>query len=304
VKTKFARRCLACLGTALMLLSNAALSQSTPPTSQYRPGGYEIAFFNGVFNTELDAFDGLFALADIDLSSAFQQEDVKYELFYNQTGMDRPGMPRFEDMIEAFRQRMADQDPALANRWETFWEVLHGETRTESITTTIYLRLPSSFPIFDALSTDVRTRQVDALADQIAHPPAIADYPAQKTALDARIAQKEKIILVAHSQGNLFSTAAYDYALGRVAPGSIRSVHIAPPSPALRGEYTSLAQDSVLNALRLRAPVPESNTSFPNLPLDASGHELVTTYLSPQMTPYWLIASQLERAVLLAGFSP
>lgn len=308
MKTNFARRCLACLAGALMLLSNPARPASAP-ANLCLPGGYVVGFFNGVFNTEADAADGLFALMDIDLSGQTNHEEVKYELFYNQTGLDRPGVTRFEDVIEVFRQRMAGQDALLANRWETFWEVLHGETGDGSVSGAIGAALSSVSDLFGALADDMMATLVAALAGNLSHPPTIQDYAAQKTLLDAHLTQKEKIILVAHSQGNLFSNVAYDYALPRAAPGSLQSVHIAPASPTVRGAHTLADLDLVINALRLSGSVPANNVQIPPLPFrpqpfDVTGHELVATYLDQRLEPYPQIAAQLQAAVAAAVTPP
>lgn len=196
---------------ALCFCATTAFAQPSVCT----PGGYVVGFFNGVFNTRLEADNGKSAIAAIDVGGSTHGEPVKYELFYNETGKDRVGVTRFEDVVEVFRQRAAEQDAVLGNRWELFWETLDSDTTDGSIGATIATATPALGSLLSALGNDVLAQIVAGLTSSESHPPTIRDYSAQKTLLDAHITQKEKIILIAHSQGNLFMNVAYNYGVAK-----------------------------------------------------------------------------------------
>lgn len=291
---------------AVVLLGFAVSTSVAADTanSLCTPGGFAVGFFNGVFNTKAGALDGLNAIKSIDVSTQARGEEVKYELYYNQSGMnaDRPGVTRFEDLVEVFRQRSSEQDALLADRWELFWESLNGDTGPTSIWGRISSVVTSYSDLLGAITDDFLSKFALSLADTINNPPTLADYAIHRTLLDAHITQDEKLILIAHSQGNLFMNAAYNYASGKVQAGTLKAVHIAPASPTLNGEYTLANLDLVINALRLTGTVPANNVSIPPLisrprPFDASGHELVATYLDQRMQPYAQIVGQLQNAV-------
>lgn len=300
MQTKPFSRFLAALLASLFFYTSIAIA--AVPASLCTPGGYVLGFFNGVFNTKAQAIEGLLALQGIDVSAQANGEVVKYELFYNQTGQNRAGVTRFEDLVEVFRQRAAEQDGLLANRWELFWEAMHGDNGSDSISGAISNAIASLANLFQATRDDLLARFAQALTDIMSHPPTAFDYAAHRTLLDAHITQKEKIILVAHSQGNLFMNPAYAYVAPQVTPGSVKAIHIAPASPTLNGAYTLADLDVVINALRLTGTVPPNNVSIPGLlfrpaPADPSGHELVATYLDQRLTqPYPQIAAQLQNA--------
>lgn len=308
VKIELMRKLVAVLLIGLTFSTNV-FALTAAPASLCTPGGFVLGFFNGVFNTKADAISGLSAIKAIDVSANTNNESVKYELFYNQTGMDRAGVTRFEDLVETFRQRAAEQGGVLSTRWELFWEVMHGETNSTSIAGTIGAALSSLADLFTAAQDEMRAQFVQALVAMIGNPPTVFDYAAHRTLLDAHITQKEKMILVAHSQGNLFMNAAFEYAAPRMAANSLKAVHIAPASPTLHGDYTLANLDLIINALRLTGSVPANNVTIPGLafrpsPFDPSGHELVATYLDQRMLPYGQIAGQLQNAFASAVTPP
>jgi uncharacterized protein YfaP (DUF2135 family) len=99
--------------------------------------------------------------------------------------------------------------------------------------------------------------------------------------LDTLAAEGQKLLLVAHSQGNLFVNPAYDYVKPKVGAGSVAAVHIAPASITQRGEYVLADIDVVINGLRVQGAgsVPATNIALPFSSADLSGHTLVGTYL-------------------------
>ncbi|MHB1678213.1 MAG: hypothetical protein ACYCSS_11870 [Sulfuriferula sp.] len=89
------------------------------------------------------------------------------------------------------------------------------------------------------------------------------------------------LLLVAHSQGNLFLNQAYDHILPSVGSNGVVAVQIAPASPTLRGPYVLANIDLVINALRIQgnSTVPANNITLPVSVADLTGHSLTGTYL-------------------------
>jgi hypothetical protein len=76
------------------------------------------------------------------------------------------------------------------------------------------------------------------------------------------------MVLVAHSQGNLFVNSAFDALMAFKPDARARVVHVAPASPTLRGDYVLANIDLVINALRVTGlnSVPDVNVSLPMQP--------------------------------------
>jgi hypothetical protein len=71
----------------------------------------------------------------------------------------------------------------------------------------------------------------------------------------------KKFILVAHSEGNLFANRAYNYVTTGSHTAVAKTIHLAPASTELHGDYVLGDVDLVINGLRLIAPgaVPANN---------------------------------------------
>lgn len=87
------------------------------------------------------------------------------------------------------------------DRWELFWEALHGQTGAGSITDAIGNAISSLANLFSAIADDFLSKCTLALAGMVGNRLTAVDYAEHRTLLDSHIAQKEKLILVAHSQG-------------------------------------------------------------------------------------------------------
>jgi hypothetical protein len=96
------------------------------------------------------------------------------------------------------------------------------------------------------------------------------------------------LLLVAHSQGNLFVNNAHD-AIRAARPNvAAQVVHVAPASPTLRGDYVLASIDLVINGLRLTGAnsVPPANITIPPRLRDATGHGFEPTYLDTARAAY------------------
>ena len=265
--------------------------------------GYVVGFFNGVWNmpTQDSAYAGLEALRWL-IGDTFNNEPVEYELFYNHTG-STVDVTFLQDIAETFMQHAKETDAsgALAERFEYLWEVLSDGEQP------FWARLLEAIPasgdaletLLEALYEDFTSRVVAGYALLLSNSPTASDAVEHAARLDELALQGQKILLVAHSQGNLFVNAAYDYIVPKVDANSVMVVHIAPASPTLQGDYVLANIDGVINALRDQEldSVPDSNVTFPSIgfenyarcvaeffggseaPVDCSGHKLIDTYL-------------------------
>jgi hypothetical protein len=234
-----------------------------------------------VWNTpdELSAFSGLEALIRLQ-GDTYNGEPVVGELFYNHTG-STVGATFLQDIAETFIQRAEEIDTSgeLAQRFEFLWEVVTDGER--SLWDRLVDSVPASAAALDALYSDIITKSVAGYALLLSNPPTEADYAQHNARLAELAAQGQKLLLVAHSQGNLFVNHAYDYLVPRAQASSFGVAHIAPASPTLRGGYQLADIDLVINGLRVQGlgSVPPANLAVPFSRRDVTGHQLVSTYL-------------------------
>lgn len=297
---KFITKLMACLLT-LNLSSHGIANTITPTNSLCTASGYTIGFFNGVFNSLDEAQAGTAAIwkmrGGVVGGDTFKNEPVQYETFYNHSGKNNDsGATRFQDVAEVFIQRANELDRSgnLAKHKEMLWEIIEGKG-------TFTNKMIAIFPAYEnwktQLQDEIKTKYIASLASNTSNPPTEADYSKHNARLDALNLQKQKLMLVAHSQGNLFMNKAYEYIKPKIGSSSVQVVHIAPASTILYGEHWLAAIDVVINGLRLTGNVPEVSpdldiVSFPpQLLEDFSGHELIKTYLNRPLSRSLINAS-------------
>ena len=257
-----------------------------------------VGFFNGVWNTKKEAEQSLEEIKKQDfVGPQWRGAPIRYELFYNQSCKRKADDVCLQDVAEVFRQRSAELDGLLSRRWEYFWDQVTGQSdQADSFTERLVARVVRSDKAlaswFDGLA-NATLAKITALSTALADDPPTAQDTAGHTAQLIRAGQRaERVVLVAHSQGNLFVNAAYDAYLAhsRQAGKAVgedtgyvaaQVVHIAPASPTLRGPYVLADSDVVINGLRRvdGTYLPVSNVSLPVNSQDRSGHKLLATYL-------------------------
>ena len=103
------------------------------------------------------------------------------------------------------------------------------------------------------------------------------------------VMNKTGVVLVGHSQGNLFVNPAYKYALTKTTASSVKVVHVAPASPTLSGSHTLADLDLVINGLRIFGSVVSITDFIPGYLLrpagvngkkDQLGHGLLEIYIN------------------------
>ena len=258
--------------------------------------GVVAGFYNGVWNTTADAGVGKNALASAIGVKTPAGEDIRWEIFYNTT------TTKWADLVETFNQRASAQNVVVGERWELFWEAISGNGPTAGWTGVIGDAASSLSDYFAGVSNNVLAQTVAALTFTFNNPPTLDNYVEHKSKIENFALEGKKFLMVAHSQGNLFAVPSYNYAASKVGSQAVKLVHIAPASPALKGDYTLANLDLVINALRVTGTVPPNNVEIPGLllrpsPVDASGHELIGTYLNTGMAPRAKIVAHATSAL-------
>jgi len=243
-----------------------------------------VGFFNGVWNTEEQAGDGLSEIRSL-VGPKYRDTLLRYENFYNQTGTAN-GNTAAQDLAEVFIQRGNELDGVLTERWEHYWELLSGQVRREgSLTQRLLAGLRDGATglsdLIDSLVSSTLAGFVKGLAQLMSSPPTAADTAAHLTKLQELADEGHDFVLIAHSQGNLFVNVAYD-GLQQSRPLVKASVvHVAPASPTVRGKHVLADIDEVINGLRNFGgwTVQPINLWLNGRGSDLSGHTLVGTYL-------------------------
>lgn len=261
--------------------SFSATSQASANTSLCTAKGYTVGFFNGVWNTytQDEALSGLNALKYL-IGETHKDEPVEYTLFYNNTG-STVGATGAQDVAEVFIQRAQEFDASgeLGKRFEYLWEAASDGDKP------LFTRLWSTFKaeasIIDGFYSSVITKSLAGWSSLLSNPPTSVNYAEHRSQLESLAAEGQKLLLVAHSQGNLFVNPAYDFVTPKVGATSVAVVHIAPASITLRGDWVLADIDLVINGLRLQGvgSVPAVNLFLPTSRSDLSGHTLKGTYL-------------------------
>lgn len=192
-----------------------------------------------------------------------------------------PAGNRLQDVAEVFIQRALEIDSSgeLGKRFEYFWESLgSGE---KSFTDKILGLFPNAASLFSAMYTSLISTITQGWSYLLSNPPTGADYARHNNRLDQLQVEGQKLLLVAHSQGNLFVNQATDYIKPKIGENSIQVVHVAPASISLRGDWVLSSNDILINALRIQgiSTIYGNNIDIPFSKVDITGHYFIETYL-------------------------
>ncbi|KRC12173.1 hypothetical protein ASE11_01510 [Hydrogenophaga sp. Root209] len=257
-----------------------------------------IGFFNGVANTQEAALDSLDRLEE-EFGPQYKDTPLKYDWFYNQTacGEGVLGKPScLEDVAEVFDQRTRELGGVFASRWETFWDILAGSYQQEtSFTGRLLDRLGNSgnalLQWLDAGLNAILNqlaRDTFKLITLFKDSPTYENRASHMERLWRYADEGHGMVLVAHSQGNLFVNSAFDALKAFKPEAQAQVVHVAPASPTLRGDHVLADIDLVINALRVTGlnSVPDVNINLPVSKIDRSGHGFEPTYLDTARAAY------------------
>jgi hypothetical protein len=281
------------------------------------PLGYTVAFFNGVGNTYGDAVASMHATQAAIRESqnttydAYDSEDVAYEVMYNTTAaqaanaFDPVNTTILQDIAEVFVQRAKELDPSGTvgnNFFYIFWEWMDGPPQNYSNRIGNSTASNNFFVNFVNAAVTAAAASLGRLVGSQA--PTAADYAQQEAQLTADAAAGRKVLMVAHSQGNLFVTHGYDFVLPLVSAARAKVVHLAPASVTVRGDYELSGNDLIINGLRLVngiASVVDSNILPPVSSVDPTGHGYSEVYLSADLID--ANSGRPDRAIIKDKFS-
>lgn len=273
---------------------------------------YVVGFFNGVWNTEAEAILATSTLERM-IGSEIDGENVEYETFYNNTGSE-VNASGFQDIAEVFIQRAEEIEPDFGEHFEVFWSAISGDAdgflaKALNVLTSDASTATSELVagLLSDLYTEISTESAALLSNILSDPPTQQDYERHSTRIKTLALQGNRLLLVAHSQGNLFVNNAYQAALTveNFSSENIGVVHIAPASSVTNGPHILANIDAVINGLRAfgLSTIPEITVDLPisHLLEDPSGHMLVPTYLNTSLATYDQVensvSSEIERLV-------
>lgn len=284
---------------ALFFSISCAMSAYAQNSSQYeicRDTGVAFVFFNGVQTTPEEADIAKEEFRRIHGEKSSSGDEIKYEVLYNYSN-------GFEDFVETFEQRLHEQDGLLGGRFELFFEALKGDGPWWA---RIIDAVQSTAGILNGFVDWYRAAAIRNLTALLGSPPTTSNYIEHKTRIDTWVLEGKKLLFVAHSQGNLFANAAYNYALTKTTPSSVKVVHIAPASPLLSGSHTLADLDLVINGLRVVGGVASVTDYIPSFLLrpagvngkkDILGHGLLEIYLNQGLSISTVVRGHIDTAL-------
>lgn len=223
-----------------------------------------VFFVNGMFTTQREAMrneDALRGLAQSELQNAVGADGVvTFDTAYNQNE------PAWEQLIEVYSQKAGDDLSA-------FWRMMNGNTVLPD-----WLKQS----IGDATKSDIAAQSA---AQPFTNDEDLAQHlVSYRAALDSHA----KLVIVSHSQGNLYANAAYAaLAAQKTEYGAATGVvGVASPASTVASmaggaPYTTFSEDWVVNAVRFLYPnTLPANATIGTHTVDSLGHGFQTAYLS------------------------
>lgn len=258
----------------IFLLSNVAIAQNDQPLSASCTSGYEVYFGNGINYTPLNAWLSKERIKAI-LGKDYNNEQIHYGVSVNPTG----GFTL--DLLEVFAQKL-NEDPTLG--WSIFLDFINGTTISHAI-----VNFLSDYFLNIQLDPTIQLKQRLAQFSQYSD----STVNSHVTAYTTQLTQGKKIMVVSHSQGNLYANAAYyklasnqniDIGAFGIAGVANPANEVAGGTPPYSDRYVTSKNDMVINALRALQPATlgYNDTSVPlNITNDLLGHGFLEIYTNP-----------------------
>jgi hypothetical protein len=241
-------------------------------------GRYEVIHINGIDTTQIQALANRDAIAAA-YGNAHEEHLIQYSLAYNRIA----GVIR--DLIDVFNQKRAEY-PTLSYQ-DLVKAVLFNIIKP---------------PLTQTIVDDMRRLLVDKL--RISGETAYNDADLQEILGAVRSGHQPtgKMLLVPHSQGNLYANLVYDnitQGTNAVQPKSIAIMGVASPANTVRngGSYVTSSRDVVINMLRPISQVLPSNVDQPFTTADVLGHNFIKIYLKPGSPARAKVLSQMDSAL-------
>lgn len=257
-----------------------------------------IAYFNGVLTVEKTARKNLNEIEERYSDQSPSGENIKYQVMYNKSQF-------LSDFVETFYQRFSEE--TIGDRWELYTEIIKQQFQNNNGKTWLghindALTVIATVPrfAFDLIQREV----VDSIVAALKLTAPIAEretYLKHERDLQQSLLEGNKVIMIAHSQGNLFVNKAYQYSISKTDSSAVGVIHVAPASIKLNGNHILADQDLVINGLRLSGSVPSNTHSIPvykpfgnNFGRDAFGHGFLETYTNHNFPMYSALDSEVN----------
>lgn len=272
---------------------------------------YTIVFGNGVGNSKEDALKSLNILTGL-VGSKYKDKDVNYKIAYNPT--DGPGAATILDVVEAAKQKAGENNSLWSLTWKVIFGVVNKAEPNQSWVTTVA-------QIWTDFNAKIMQGMRYNLAKQSSYYDATAaSHVALYKALLTNKSDPQRVLLVAHSQGNLYGNIALqklEQELLSIADGKkylsrFAMVGVASAADFVYkdGPYLTSTYDGVINAVRanyptvllgnitLPAAAEYKTTSVNGEPvsiIDYTGHGFVTVYTNNTYAGRALLKNHIEK---------
>jgi len=247
---------------------------------------YEIVYSNGILNNAGNIIDGRNALSAM-VGATFNGTTVYYGVNPNES------TDFLDDLITVFDQKLSE-NPGWT--WELLSRVAGGFIQDLA---------PDTVNAIQSMISDVRDQTASSLN---------AKFQTQYSYLDDRVSdavmqttnaivnQGRRVLLVGHSQGNLYANATHRlvYNNPKIKPENLKVVGIANVANFVAdgGEYVTSSSDLIVKALRFSIPQTlPANVDVAFNPGDLSGHLFLETYLNPGFAARPAVLAMIQRTL-------
>jgi hypothetical protein len=247
-----------------------------------QPKQITIRLINGVDTNLLGAFENSNALSsNLGFPQTADGTQIRYKPLFNPT----EGPLGLSDFIETF-STTADIDPKFRDRIDLMRDVY--DVVVKGMTSVV----PNGNPLLSAARLYLENAAKQAVKNASAgFEPLIREF---RDKVQADIDSGETVIVVGHSQGNIFANRLKE--LLPPISGRLEYFHVAPPVSVV-GRYLLNEGDFVVNAAKLIGFNP------PDANLQSFGHSFVDSYLNvvPELVKDNILAGVCDAVVTLKG---
>ncbi|MDK2125248.1 hypothetical protein [Parachitinimonas caeni] len=229
-------------------------------------GETAVVFVNGMNNTFDDAIASMQVLKQR-VSARGAGKGYVYGNAYNATN----GF--FSDLYQVFKQKGQEGEKVSG-----FWQMVDGGNVTPGW-----------------MSTALRDKYVATLSKEVT-----PELPEHLKFYRQHLSANRKLVLVPHSQGNLYANISQNILIGESAAQAPNVFAVGVASPAARtmpnSTYVTSSADAVIGALRIIKSVLPSNISQGFHPFkDFLGHSFTKIYMDSSMPAELAIVREIDR---------
>jgi hypothetical protein len=280
-------RLLAALAITLASLLSAPHTLAAPDCPQLS----RVYFGNGVNVLRQDAEEALWPLAG--LAEEAGVDDAEVALAYNPTD----GL--LGDVLETLKQKAAEDDRFS---WFVANNILGYTLRGLAIPSPLARKYA---PLVESIQNAVNEAVLKASGQPTAFYDATVGEHVSQYLTD--IAAGNRVLVVAHSQGNLYANSAFGF-VNAAAPEPALSLGItavATPAETSQRGYVTSDHDFVINLIRsLGKTVLPANVRVPVALDDLTGHLFLSTYLNERKPARARVVSLLSKVAKATPYPP